>query len=149
MRIQLTAFTISAILASGCVTTYDPVEVCSAEWIKPRAGQAIDNLERDTERVIKTLRKNAKSFEQGKTPGPLQILALTSAINKLMAEFKSGQAIKDLRILRDTCNDPEIIENALTDYMEDQGLPSSMIDFIRNLEPYQELIESETTHSGS
>lgn len=133
----------SAVLISGCATAYDPVEVCSAQWIKPRAERAIGYLEQDTERVIKSLKKNAESFEKGKTPGPFQILSLTSAIDKLTKEFKSGRAIKDLRILRDTCNEPEIIEEALTSFMKDQGLPSGMIDFIRSLAPYQDLIQSE------
>lgn len=149
MRPILPVSILSALFISGCATSYNPAEVCTAQWIKPRAERAIGYLEKDTDRVIKTLKKSAKSFESGDMPGPFQILALTSAIDKLAEQFKSGRAIKDLRILRDTCNEPEIIEESLTDFMKDQGLPAGMIDMIRSLKPYQDLIEKETVPRGA
>lgn len=143
MRVIMTFGLAASVLISGCVTTPDPAEVCTAEWIKPRAERAVNYLERDTKRIIKSLKKSAAGFEKGETPGLFQILALSSSVEKLMKELKSGRAIKDLRILRDTCNDPNIIEDALTDFMKDQGLPSGLIDFVKTLEPYKDLMEKE------
>ncbi len=145
MRLNLTLCVATALLLSACATTYDPVEVCSAKWIEPRVERAIGYIERDTKNIIKALSKSAESFEQGKAPGPFQLIALSSAVNKLTKELKTGRGVKDLRILRDTCDDPQIIEDALTDYMTDQGLPAGMISFIKALQPYQDLIENEFT----
>jgi len=45
---------------AGCATTPDPAEVCTAEWVQPRAALAIKELRRDTGRTIKSLARNAE-----------------------------------------------------------------------------------------
>lgn len=135
----------TALLVTGCTTTYDPAEVCTAEWIKPRAERAVTSIESETRSAFKTLRKNGKSFSEGKSPGPLQIISMTSAVSKLTNELKNGRGMKDLRILRNTCNEPEIISDALTGLMRDQGLPEGMINFIESLDAYQNLLTEVTT----
>ena len=146
MRPLIIASGLGALFLSACATTYDPVEVCSANWVKPRAERAVNYIEKDAQSVLKALRKHSDSYARGKTPGPLQALALTLAVKNLEKEIKNGQGIKDLRILRDTCNDPEIISDALTEFMQDQGLPGGLINFIQGLDAYQSLI---TDESGS
>lgn len=131
----------TAFIISGCATTYDPAEVCTADWIKPRAERAVTNIESETRSAFNTLRKNGKSFADGKSPGPFQILAMTNAVSKLTNELKDGRGMKDLHILRNTCNEPEIVSDALSDLMRDQGLPEGMINFIEGLDVYQDVIE--------
>lgn len=135
----------ASMIISGCTTTYDPAEVCTAEWIKPRAERAISDIESETRSAFKTLKKSGKSFSNGKTPGPFQLIAISSAVSKLTNELKNGRGIKDLRILRNTCNDPDIISDALTDLMRDQGLPDNMIGFIQNLDLYQDILTEGAT----
>lgn len=145
MRSVFISLTLASVFISGCASTYDPVEVCSAEWIKPRADRAISYIERDTKSLIKTLNKNADDFESGKTPGPFQMIVISSAVNKLTKQLKSGQGVKDLKILRETCNDPDIVENALTEYMQDQGLPVQLIGFIKGLKMYRDVVDGAST----
>lgn len=141
----ISASILTGLFLSGCATTYDPAEVCTAEWIKPRAERAVRDIEKETKSALKTLKKSGNSFSKGRTPGPLQLIKLTSAISKLTNELQNGRGIKDLRILRNTCDDPKIVSGALTDFMKDQGLPDKMIDFIQNLEIYQDVIDGEST----
>ena len=130
-------------VASGCTTVPDPAVVCTAEWIQPRAQKAVGEIEKDTRSVFNTLNKSAKNYEQGKTPGPLELFRLTSAVDRLSKELKSGQGIKDLRMLRDTCDDPDLVADALTGFMQDKGLPAGLIDFIQALDMYQRAIRDE------
>ncbi len=145
MRSLFISLAFSSVLIAGCATTYDPVEVCSAEWIKPRVDRAVGYIERDTKSLIKTLNKNADEFKSGKTPGPFQMIAISSAVNKLTKQLKNGQGVKDLKILRETCNDPDIVENALTEYMQDQGLPLPLIGFIKGLKVYRDVVDGSST----
>ncbi|MGJ8564204.1 MAG: hypothetical protein ACSHXY_11730 [Alphaproteobacteria bacterium] len=143
MRYTLSFLAFTGLALSGCATSYNPAEVCTAQWIEPRVERAVGYIERDTNSLLKTLSKNAKSFEQGKTPNPFQIFAITSAVTKLTKQLESGQGVKDLKILRQTCNDSKIVSDALTGYMEDKGLPTAMISFITSLKAYQNLLTDE------
>lgn len=140
MRRYFSVFAFGAVILSGCATTYDPAEVCTAKWIEPRVDRAVQYIERDTNNLFKTLSKSSKSFENGKFPGPFQMLKISSAINKLTKQLESGRGVKDLKILRRTCNDPAIMSDALTGFMQDKGLPPAMIDFITSTKTYQDLL---------
>lgn len=134
------AIIFSASLITGCASTPDPAKVCTAEWIKPRTEQAMSNIAKRTQSAMKPLRKAAKSYAKGKEPNMFQMLALSSSFSKLERELKSGRGIKDLKTVARTCNDPTLVSNALMGYMQSQGLPGGMINFIQNLPMYQELI---------
>lgn len=141
MRLYFTTLILCPIFLSACATTYNPAEVCTVTWIKPRVERALSEIENDTNSFVRTLKKSADSFENGQTPGPFQVLRLTNAASKFMDEIQNGRGIKDLRILRDTCNEPELVEDAMRDFLQDQGLPAGMIGFIEDLDIYQSLIE--------
>lgn len=140
LRPAAIAIIFTASLITGCASTPDPAKVCTAEWIKPRTERAIGKIAERTQSAMKPLRKAAKSYAKGKEPGLFQMMALGSAFTKLEKEIKSGRGIKDLKTVAKTCNDPTLVSNALMGYMQSQGLPSGMINFIQNLPMYQELI---------
>lgn len=126
---------------SGCATTYDPAEVCTAEWIKPRADRALAELKNDTQDVFKALRRNADSWASGQVPGAFQMIALSSALKKLQRQVEYGQGVKDLKVLANTCDDPDIVLDSISSFMRDQGLPEQMVTFIEDLPAYQEALE--------
>lgn len=128
---------------TNCATAPDPAEVCTAQWIQPRAEKAIDAIEKDTRGVIKTLTKAADSYAKGKKPGPLQMFMLSNSVDKLTRELKSGRGIKDLRMLRDTCNDPDIVGDSLMTFMKGKGLPDEMIKFVESWPTYKKIIMEE------
>ena len=136
------AFSITAI---GCATAPDPAKVCTAEWIGKRADKAVSRIERKAGKSLRSLRKAGESWSKGKTPNPLQMLALSSSMKSLEKELKSGQGIKDLKTLSATCNDPKIISEAMGGFLRKQGLPDNIIRFIEDLDIYQRLIAPEPT----
>jgi len=140
LRAASIAVIFSASLISGCASTPDPAKVCTAEWIKPRTERAMGNITKRTQNAMKPLRKAAKSYANGKEPGIFQMMALGSAFTKLERELKSGRGIKDLKTVATTCNDPSLVSNAMMGYMQSQGLPGGVINFIQGLPQYQDLI---------
>lgn len=130
------------LLLSGCASTPDPAEVCSAEWIAPRATKAVDKIEKRAKSSIRTLSKVSQTWASGKTPGPLQMIALSRALDKMKKELTDGQGIRDLKIVAKTCNDPEIIKDSMRDLLERQGVSDSLIQRVENSPIYQSVIAS-------
>ena len=130
------------VLLSACASTPDPAEVCSAEWIAPRAANAVDQIEKRAKSSIKTLRKASESWAEGKTPGPLQLFALNNALNKLKKELTRGQGISDLKTVAKTCNDPGILKDSMRNLLKRQGVSESFIQRVEASPIYENLIAS-------
>ena len=131
-----------AAVMSACASTPDPAEVCSAEWIAPRADQAMAKIEKRASSSIKTLRKVSKTWASGKTPGPFQMLALSNSLGKMKKELTRGQGIKDLKMIATTCNDPKIISDSMHGLLQRQGVSDSLINRIESSPIYEGLISS-------
>ena len=129
-------------LVSACASTPDPAEVCSAEWITPRATKAVNKIEKRATSSIGTLRKASETLAKGKTPGLLQMIALNNALNKMKKELTNGQGIRDLKTVARTCNDPGIIKDSMRSLLERQGVSDSFIQTIESSPIYESLISS-------
>jgi len=102
------------------------------------------DIERSSAGALKSLRKVGETYARGKTPGPLQLLSLSSSMKRLERQVKNGRGIRDLKTLARTCDDPKIITNSLTGFMKEQGLPDNMINFVTQLPVYQSIIADVT-----
>ncbi len=131
------------LLLSACASTPDPAEICTTEWIAPRAEKAMSELMDDTGSAVKSMRKVADKYSRGKTPGPLQMFALSNSLKSLEKELTRGRGIKDLKTLAKTCDNPQIITDSMTEFVEKLGLPQRMSAFIQALPRYQELLASQ------
>jgi len=129
------------LFVSACASTPDPAEICSAEWIAPRTERAVTRIEKRAKSSIKALSNASESWAQGKTPGPFQMFALSNAFKKLEKELTQGQGIKDLKTVSRTCNDPDIISDALSDVMRRQGVSDQFIDFVAGNPIYQNILD--------
>ncbi|MBL4853658.1 MAG: hypothetical protein JKY25_05405 [Robiginitomaculum sp.] len=138
----LTTIIIASLSLGACSTTPDPVEICSAEWITPRLDRAMNDFERDTSKIFKKFRKAADSLQNGGNIGPLQMFSIMNALSSLADKFENGRAVRDMRILAQTCDDPQLIKNAMTDFMRSKGLPDSFINFINGIDEYQKLLDT-------
>jgi len=136
-------------ILSACATQPDPAKVCTAEWIQPRTERAMNDIERTSSGAIKSLRKVGETYARGKTPGPLQLLSLSSSMKRLERQVKNGRGIRDLKTLARTCNDPSLITNSLTGFMKEQGLPDNMINFVTQLPVYQSIIADVTAPTAT
>lgn len=143
-KILLTSLSFITIVSiSGCATAPEPEEICTSEWIGKRSTQAIGKIESKAGRSIKALTKAAESWSKGKTPSFFQMLALQNAFKGLEKELTSGVGMKDLRTLAKTCNDPQIVSDAMSNLLRKQNLPDNVINFIENFEPYQRLLRQQ------
>ncbi len=129
-------------LFSACATTPDPAKICSAEWVGVRSEKAMTQFKRDTRPIFRKLRKTGETLKDGRQPGPLQMFSLMNSLSKLGRKFENGRAMKDMRTLASTCNDPELIKNAMTDFMREQGIDEKFIGFINSLEAYKTMLET-------
>ena len=90
--------------------------------------------------LFNALTKAAESWSRGKKPGLFQMLALQNSFKGLEKELKTGRGMKDLKTLASTCNDPEIISDAMGGFLRERNLPPQMINFIESSEQYKRLI---------
>jgi len=135
---------LSASMLGACASTPDPAKICTAEWITARSDKAIDSIQDRASSSIKAMRKASDSLAKGKTPGVFQQLALLNALNGMKKELTRGQGIKDLKTVAQTCNDPNIVKNAMTGLMERNGMSPSFIKTVENNPIYQGLISTIT-----
>lgn len=136
------AFIPAMALLGACASTPDPAEVCSAEWITPRATKAVNKIEKRAKSSIRTLSKVSNTLAAGKTPGPFQMISMTNALSKMKKELTNGQGIRDLKIVAKTCNDPEIVKDSMRDLLKRQGISDSFIQQIENFPIYENIISS-------
>lgn len=141
--LTLSIFMLTSLLAVGCATTPNPEKICTADWIEKRADKAVSRIETRTQSSMKTLAKAAESWSRGKQPGLFEMMALNNSLKSLERELKSGTGIRDLKTLSNTCNDPALVNKAMNGFMRQQGLPSNLIDFIEDLDVYQDLLRQD------
>lgn len=140
----------AAILLTACATTPDPAEVCTAEWVKPRADRAVKELKRDTFSRLKSLASTAAKLQSGDGLSAFQSYRMISSINGLLNDFETSQALKDLKILSSTCDDPQIVKDAFSGMLEEAGVSDKLIELFNGfksfipggIESAQDLIES-------
>lgn len=144
MRFILFTLSFTGILlgATACTTVPDPAEICSAEWIAPRADRAMKDFKRDTKSIFKALKKTGNRLDNGGNIGPLQMYSLMNSLSRLGKKLENGRAMQDMRTLASTCDDPKLIKNAMTDFMRGQGIDEKFIRFLNNFEAYTTLLET-------
>ncbi len=128
------------LLASGCATQAKPEEVCSSEWISKRTSAAMSEFERDVRPMMRTLRKSGSALQSGNFRG-IQTARLLNAATKMLDRMEKSQALKDVRLVGQTCNDPDLLITTFSQFMEDQGVPQQAIDMLKNA---QSLINGDT-----
>lgn len=132
----------SLLILPACATIADPAEVCSAQWIAPRAERAMSDFKQDTRSIFKKLRKTGDTLQDGGTLGTLQMFSLMSSLNALGNKLKNGRAIRDMRTLATTCDDPDLLKNAMSDFMREQGISERFIQFLNGFDAYTRLLET-------
>ncbi|MEM7727904.1 MAG: hypothetical protein AAF311_01370 [Pseudomonadota bacterium] len=114
----------------GCATSPDPAVVCSAEWIAPRADEAVELIEDKLGDSLSAFADVGESRIRGRSPGPIELLRLSNAAKSLEQELKDGRGIRDLRTLATTCDDPELIRSEILSLLGRQQLPERITEFL-------------------
>jgi len=131
-----------ASMLGACASTPDPAEVCTTEWISARSDKAISSIQDRAKSSMKTLSKVSSKVAKGKSPNFLQQAQLLGALNGMRKELTRGQGIKDLKTVAKTCNDPNIVKDAMHGLMKRNGISDSFINTVENSPIYQSLIST-------
>lgn len=122
----------------ACASKPPAAEVCSADWIKPRTDAAFAKFRDATEEHWRAL--NLDGTDDAQEEGLFQQARLLLTLTQLLGEFKDSQSLKDLQTLSTTCNDPDLIQNALRSTLQEYQVPQRYIDMLDGLEGFMELM---------
>ena len=100
---------LTLLLLSACASTPRPEEVCSASWIKPRTDAALGQFQSQTRDTWERLRRTGEGAAERGTIGLVEKATVLLSLTSLVNDFQSSQALKDLRTLGQTCDDPDLV----------------------------------------
>lgn len=129
-------------LLGGCASQQlSAAEVCSADWIKPRTDAALNEFRKSTSGTWESLQKSGKKAAANGKLGLLERASVLFSLTRLVNSFQNSQALDDLQLLSTTCNDPQLVRNALTDTMAQYNVPQQYIDLLGELEQFTTLLQ--------
>ena len=141
-RLAIMTGLLLASFIAGCASTKPtPAEVCSAAWIKPRTDAAINDFTRSTKGSWEQLQRSGERAANEGSLGFIERASVILSLTRLLGQFQDSQALADLRTLSTTCNDPDLVRNALVDTLEEYDVPEPFIDLMGQLEEFIELMD--------
>ena len=139
---QWLAGVLVATLVSACATTPSAEEVCSADWIKPRTDAALQEFKNSTQDTWKKLSSTGKRASKRGSLGLIEKASVLLSLTSLVNSFQNSQALEDLQLLGKTCNDPDLVKNALVGTLEEYNVPDAYINLLNELDGFLKLLES-------
>lgn len=139
---MLIIITTSLLLLTACATKHDPAEVCTSNWIKPRVDAAMGDFRSNSDQILANLKKVGK--EAASSGGQLSLLQKARILPSLLSlvnSFQNGQTLKDLNVLSETCNDPQLVTRAFTDLLKEYNVPDNFIQLLDELDSFKKLAE--------
>ena len=134
------------LILGACASTPPPEEVCSAGWIKPRTDAALADFKAATADSWESLQRSGDGASTSAEIGLLEKARVILSLASLVSSFQSSQALEDLRTLSRTCNDPELVTNALRSTLAEYGVPNAYIELLDELEGFIELMNNNATN---
>jgi len=134
-------FLLATSLAVGCASNPPPEVVCSSEWIKPRTDAALEEFRASTSDTWEKLSKTGKSASKRGSIGLIEKASVILSLTSLVNSFQNSQALDDLQLLGSTCDDPDLVKNALVGTLEDYNVPEPYINLLNELDGFMKLIE--------
>jgi len=132
---------VAVLFLSACSSTPKAEEVCTTKWVQKRSLKAVNNIYDDTASTAKTLRKIAQKYAEGKSPSIFQMFSLASKVKNLESELLRGSGIKDLKTVARLCDDPAILTDGISSFVDRLELPDQMRSFMESLPEFQGLID--------
>ena len=136
---------LTLLLLSACASTPRPEEVCSASWIKPRTDAALGQFQSQTRDTWDRLRRTGEGAAERGTIGLVEKATVLLSLTSLVNDFQSSQALKDLRTLGQTCDDPDLVKNALLGTLEEYNVPQPYLNLLNELDAFVELLGNAST----
>lgn len=142
-RFAIVALTL---MLTACASKPPPEEICSAAWIKPRTDAALEDFKAATADDWKSLRRSTEGSSASAEIGLLEKARVILSLASVVSSFQNSQALDDLRTLSKTCDDPELVSNALRGTLSEYGVPSAYIELLDELEGFIELMNNNTSN---
>lgn len=136
---------LATVMLGACATTPSPAEVCSASWIKPRTDSALADFKRTTKDSWERLRKTGENAARQGNLGLVEKARVILSLTTLVSSFQNSQALTDLQTLGQTCNDPDLVRNALVGTLEEYNVPAPYIKLLNELDDFRRLLEETST----
>lgn len=138
--VTATALLMTLMLLNACATKHNPDEVCTAEWIKPRVDLALGDFRANTDSILSTLKKTGSEVaKSGGQLGLLQRAGVLLSLTKLVSTFQNGQSLKDLNVLSETCNQPELASRVFKDLLNEYNVPPAFLNLLDEMEQFKDL----------
>lgn len=141
---QIKSLLVASLLlaTSACATQPKPEEICTAEWIKPRADAAMQEFRGSADKILLQLR-SAGENTTGDDSASAMLGSVDVLVNlvKLITSFQGGQTFEDLNTLAKTCNDPDLVVQSFTDLLEEYDMPDSFISLLEQLNEFKAIAE--------
>ncbi len=134
----------AALLAMTACASTPPMDVCSAEWVSYRANRAMDEFGTEVQPLLRTLRNASNQSGNGADIGPLMMVRLISAMTDLLDRFGNSDALFDLQLISDQCNDPDIMIDAFSYFLEDRGASPEVVGIIQEMGTLKRLMEDKS-----
>lgn len=139
MRTSLLCMT--ALLLTSCATL-EP-EPCTSEWVEWRTDQITSQFSRQYRSELLDMKRFAERLEN---PSPLVLLEMTSRLQEfrtIAADF-STNIVPELRSAVDQCGTPTQFATAFSGFLEDQGMPDSILTWIEEIAATMDALSQET-----
>lgn len=141
-KLLMATVVLTMLTLGACATKYNPEEVCTAEWIKPRVDLAVADFRANTDSILNELKKTGKQVaSNGGQLGLLQRAGVLLSLGKLVNTFQNGQTLKDLNVLGKTCDQPELASRVFKDLLSEYNVPPAFINILDELKTFQDLAE--------
>lgn len=133
-------FGVAAVMITGCATI-EP-EPCTSEWVEWRTSQITNSFSRQYRSELLDMRRFANRLEN---PSPLVLLELTSRLEEFrnIATDFSSNIVPELRSAVDQCGTPTQFATAFSGFLEDQGMPDTVLSWIQEITTTMEALSQE------
>ncbi len=138
LKTTLFVLILTGLLMTGCAKP-TPAEICSPEWIQPRVDKAMHAFDKNTRKSLRTLQKAGDTVKAGNAIGPLRMLSVLISLQSTLDQFVDGQALKDIRTIAKTCNDPELVTRSFRSFLKKKGVPGIVTDLLEDLQQFSTL----------
>lgn len=126
----------------ACASTPPAAEVCSANWIKPRTDAALNDFKRSSDDIWQRLQKSGERAADKGNIGLIEKASVLLSLTRLVSSFQNSQALEDLQTLGRTCDDPDLVRNALVGTLEEYNVPEPYINLLNELEAFMQLMNT-------
>ena len=126
---------ISALVLGMASCASAPKQTCSAEWIQYEVDDIYADLRKDTKSELNNFKEITAALEDPeKAASPWLAFRLVGLVKDVREVVETYAEIYQPRLqtIADTCDEPELVVNALGEFLEQEGAPPDVIELLQD-----------------